>query len=196
MAEDAQRLEEVIDEQRSLREKMAKLERERDEYHQLYLDMLERNRQLERGLLAPKTERLAPSEQLSMSMLGMMVSGVPALDDIEPETQEVKPHTRRKPTGRKPLPEHLPRREQVLLPPEVEKEGLDAFEKIGEETTEVLERRPSSAIVLRFIKPKFVRKDRPRRRDEGVRGRDTDAAHPARARRSRDARRRHREALG
>jgi transposase len=133
---------------------------ERDEYHRLYLEMLERNRQLERGLLAPKSERLMPSEQLSLAVLGTLLPGGPPPDE-PPEEQEVKTHKRRKPK-RKGLPEDLPRHEVTLLPPEVEAEGVDAFEKIGEEVTEVLERRPSSAIVLRFIKPKFVRKDRER----------------------------------
>ena len=137
-----------------------KLVGERDEYHRLYLEMLQRNRELERGLLAPKTERLVPQEQLSMQVLGMLLEK--ASDESLPETGEVKPHQRRKPTGRKRLPEHLPRIEHVLLHPEVEREGVEAFEKIGEEVTEILERHPSSAVVLRFVKPKYVRKDRAR----------------------------------
>jgi transposase len=40
---------------------------------------------------------------------------------------------------------------------------LDAFEKIGEDVTEVVECRPASLMVARVIKPKFVRKDRDRR---------------------------------
>ena len=138
--------------------KVERLEEERNQYHKLYLEMLQRNRELERGMLAPKTERLAPEEQLSMTEVGMLMPAGPRRDEL-PEEQAVKPHNRRKPK-RKPLPEHLPRREHVLLPEEVEAEGIDAFDKIGEDVTEVLERRPSSAIVLRFIKPKYMRKDR------------------------------------
>ncbi len=159
VAQLVQRLDEIVEEQHRLREAMAELKNERDEYHKLYLEMLKRNRELERGLLAPKTERLAPEEQLSMSVLGMMMAGGPPLDELPAEEQQVKPHKRRKPK-RKPLPEHLPRCEHVLLPVEVEAEGVDAFDKIGEDVTEVLERRPSSAIVLRFVKPKYMRKDR------------------------------------
>jgi transposase len=40
--------------------------------------------------------------------------------------------------------------------------GLDAFDRIGEEVTEVLERRPASIVVARIVKPKFVSKDRDR----------------------------------
>lgn len=138
--------------------RVGELEKERDTYHKLYLEMLERNRQLERGLLAPKTERLTPNEQLSLSVLGQLLPTTPPLDLPDEEEQEVAGHKRRKPK-RKPLPEHLPRIEHVLMPEEVEAD-IDAFDKIGEEVTEVLERRPSSAVVLRFVKPKFMRKDR------------------------------------
>lgn len=76
--------------------------------------------------------------------------------------QQGKGHTRRKPTGRKPLPEHLPRVEIEVLPPEVERQGLDAFERIGEDVSETVERRPASLVVARVIRPKFVRKKRER----------------------------------
>jgi transposase len=59
---------------------------------------------------------------------------------------------------RKPLPETLPRVTVELLPPEVEREGTDAFELIGCETREVVERRPASVVVVEVIKKKFVRK--------------------------------------
>jgi transposase len=39
------------------------------------------------------------------------------------------------------LPEHLTRVEVEILPIDVELEGLDAFTRIGEEVSEVLERR-------------------------------------------------------
>jgi hypothetical protein len=35
----------------------------------------------------------------------------------------------------------MPAAHRRLVPPEVEREGLDAFDKIGEDITEVLERR-------------------------------------------------------
>ncbi len=49
-----------------------------------------------------------------------------------------------------------------MLPPEVEREGLDAFERIGEEVSEVVERSPASLVVARIVRPKFVRKGRDR----------------------------------
>jgi transposase len=49
-----------------------------------------------------------------------------------------------------------------VLPPEVDGEGLDAFDRIGEDVSEVIERRAASLVVARVIRPKFVRKDRER----------------------------------
>jgi transposase len=71
-------------------------------------------------------------------------------------------HERAKPTGRKPLPENLPRVEIEVLRPEGERQGKDAFERIGEDTSEVLERRRASLVVVRTIRGKYVRKDRER----------------------------------
>ena len=92
-------------------------------------------------------------------MLGLML-GDKAVRDIENlEIQEVKAHERAKPTGRQPLPEHLPRVDIEIVPEQVQREGLDRFKRIGEEVTEVVERRPASLVVARIIKPKFIRKD-------------------------------------
>jgi transposase len=59
----------------------------------------------------------------------------------------VTTHTRATPTGRKPLPERLPRVDVEVLPPEVQQQGTDAFERIGEDVTETVERRPASLVV-------------------------------------------------
>jgi transposase len=72
-------------------------------------------------------------------------------------TQQVPAHERRKPV-RKPFPEDLPRVTIELVPPEVEQEGREAFEPIGAETREVLERRPASVVIVEVVKKKFVRK--------------------------------------
>ena len=175
------RLEEVEQAQVALRERVAFAEAEREKaaaereqanaererYRALYLEMLERCRMLEKGLVGPKSERLAGDEsQLTIEMLGMLLSerDHAAIDELaKGAEQEIKAHTRKKPTGRKPIPEHLPRVEIEILPEEVKREGLDAFERIGEDVTEVLERRPASLVVARITKPKFVRKDRDER---------------------------------
>src|SRR5436190_9111942 len=129
---------------------------------------MERCRKLELGILGSKSEHLSANEaQLSLDVLSMMLGQRQRADldaalaaaNVE---QEIPAHKRRKPTGRKPLPEHLPRVEIVVLPPEVEKKGLDAFDRIGQDICETIERRPSSFVVARVVRPKFVLKTRER----------------------------------
>jgi transposase len=55
----------------------------------------------------------------------------------------------------------LPRVEIEIVPPEVEREP-DAFECIGSETREVLERRPAAVVAVKLVYKKFARKDRER----------------------------------
>ena len=143
------------------------LSAERDEYRKLYLQTLERCRKLELGLVGPKRERLSESDaQLTMSMLGLLFgdgsggSAAPAAPAPPPPETPVAAHTRAKPTGRKPLPEKLPRVDVEVLPPEVQQKGTDAFVRIGEDVTETVERRPASLVVVRVRKPKFVPKGR------------------------------------
>jgi len=145
----------------------AALAAERDEYRKLYLQALETCRKLELGLVGPRRERLSGSDaQLTMSMLGMLLgdglggSAAPPAPAPPPVETPVAAHTRAKPTGRKPLPEKLPRVEVELLPPEVQQKGTDAFVRIGEDVTETVERRPASLVVVRVRKPKFVPKGR------------------------------------
>jgi transposase len=150
---------------------------ERDQYRALYLQTLEVCRKLELGIIGQKRERLSPGDaQLTMGMLSMLVGHAArgAADGDEPpasaadEETKVGAHTRAKPTGRKPLPESLPRVEVEVLPPEVQQRGLDAFERIGEDVTETVERRPASFVVVRTRKPKFVAKDRERNAETQV----------------------------
>ena len=139
---------------------------EREQYRQLYLKMIEQCRKLELGLLGQKAERLSPADtQLTMAVLAQMLGESASADAApasEEETEQVKEYVRQKPTGRKPLPENLPRVEIEILPEEVQREGLDAFERIGEDLSETVERRPGTLVVVRVRRPKFVRKDRER----------------------------------
>ncbi len=142
------------------------LSAERDEYRKLYLQTLERCRKLELGLVGARRERLSGSDaQLTMSMLGLLLgdggagSASPPGPPPPPETP-VAAHARAKPTGRKPLPETLPRVDVEMLPPEVQQRGTDAFVRIGEDVTETVERRPASLVVVSVRKPKFVPKGR------------------------------------
>jgi transposase len=158
------RLDDLEREQQRLQQSLQSVEHSRDEYRALYQQMLERCRKLERGLLGQKAERLpAHDSQLSLAVLASVLgerAGEVAAAEVPAE--EVRAHQRRKPVGRNPLPEEIPRVDIEIVPDEVKRDGLDAFERIGQDTTEVLERRPASMVVVRIIKPKFVRKDRDR----------------------------------
>jgi len=143
-----------------------KLGQEREQYKKLYLEILERCKLLERGIVTgKKAERFSGNEgQLALQLLGQLLgdesteSGNPVDEDGD-DPKEPKPKPKpRKPTGRRPLPEHLPRVEIEIVPPEVEREGRNAFAVIGSETSELLERRPASLVIVRIVRPKFVRK--------------------------------------
>ncbi len=141
-----------------------KVTRERDEYKKLARLLQEANEKLKRGLLGQKAERLPSNDaQLTLEMLRLAL-GVDAESSPDPgdapavdAEQEVEAHTRKKP-ARKAFSEHLERVEIELLPEEVKRAGLDAFERIGQDTREVLERRPASAVIVRLVFPKFVRR--------------------------------------
>jgi transposase len=146
---------------RGLSEQNAQLAEERERYRTLYLQMLELNKKLERGLLGQKAEKLPPDQaQLTLALLATLLGDRPGAESPAEAVQQIGPHTRSKPTGRKPLPENLPRVEIEILPDEVKRGGLDAFVKIGEEVSEVVERRPASLVAVRITRPKFVRADR------------------------------------
>ena len=145
---------------------LRKVEEERDEYRKLVMLLKEEVERLRRGLLGQKAERLPRNDaQLSLAILGMAMAGVGSSSEAEAaaaavEEQLVKEHTRRKPV-RKPLPAELPRVVIEFVPPEVEREP-DAFECIGQETREVLERRPAATVAVKLVYKKFARKDRER----------------------------------
>ena len=128
---------------------------ERDQYRQLYVEMLEHSRKLELGIFGQRSERWPGSDkQLSLDILTALA---PAMQPNEPVATTLVPsHTRHKPTGRQILPEALPRITVEVLPDEVQRAGLDAFERIGEEVSETLEYRRSSIVVMRIVRPKFV----------------------------------------
>jgi hypothetical protein len=145
--------------------RVAKLEQELEEYKKLNRLLQEANERLKRGLLGQKAERLPEdTAQLSLSLLQVALEGNTAAEPAstdEAAEQTIPEHTRKKPV-RKPLPENLPRVTIEITPMEVQREGLDAFERVGAETREVLERRPASAVVVELVYPKYVRKDRER----------------------------------
>src|SRR5688572_28384171 len=97
-----------------------------------------------------------------------MLLGKKPASESEPAAEESKPkrgetevngHSRAKPSGREALETaNLPEVPIELLPEEVKRLGLDAFEQIGVEETRVVEHRKSSLVVLVIRRPKFKAK--------------------------------------
>jgi transposase len=139
-------------------EALQKAQRERDEYKKLYTHLREENERLKRGLLGKKAEKLPQNDaQLSLAILGLLLGGgeePPPPPAHEESTQVIPEHTRKVPKRRGPS-DDWPRVYIELIPPEVEREGLDAFDIIGQETRGVLERRPASCVFVEFVRKKF-----------------------------------------
>lgn len=137
---------------------VAKVEHELVEYKKLYALLREENERLRRGLVGQKAEKLPQDDaQLSLAILELMMRGEAESPPPPPEEQQVEAHTRSKPKRKLP-PAEWPRVYIELVPPEVEREGLDAFTIIGSESRAVLERRPASCVVVEVVRKKFVRK--------------------------------------
>ena len=133
----------------------------RDQYNALSEQLREECEKLKRGLVGQKAERVPQDDrQLTLALLELMLEQHGAAALVKKET--VRAHERQKPRGRQPLPDHLPRVDVELIPFEVQQGGLENFRRIGEEVSEVLERRRASSVVVRVIRPKFVAKDAPR----------------------------------
>lgn len=151
-----------------LRHELERMRARGDEYQRLYFDLLEKFTRLERGLLQSKSERKSVvDEQLGLALVAMSMQGEASAseqksaDEQPPASEEPSPEAPpkvRRPTGRKTVAATVGRYTLTLLPPEVEREGTDAFERIGEVQSEVIERRRGGVVVVRTTRPKFVRK--------------------------------------
>lgn len=142
-----------------------RLAHERDEYKKLAGLLQEQVERLKRGLIGQKAERLPKNDaQLSLAILNLALGGDAAAapePPSEPVVQMVPEHQRRKPV-RKPFPDDLPRVDVDIIPVEVEVEGIENFELVGENSREVMERRPASAVIVTLHYKKYLRKDRDR----------------------------------
>lgn len=83
-------------------------------------------------------------------------------DELEqaPERRSDPPRPKRKARRRRPeqLPEHMPVRDIEIHPPEVEAEGRENFELVGEEVTEKVAHQAAQYVRLRITRYKWVRK--------------------------------------
>jgi transposase len=147
-----------------------KLSNERERFRTLYFEMLEKAKKLEHGLLAgQRSERLreANEAQLTLQLLAALLPEATA-PAAPPPSQPVRAHARKRPgTGRRDLaPADLPRVEIELVPDEVKRAGTDAFTRIGEERSVVVERRPAALVAVHVVRPKFVPKGAAAERSE------------------------------
>jgi len=102
----AAQLESIVAEQAAT---IDKLSVEREQYRKLYMDLLERCAQLEKGIIVgKKAERFTGQDaQLTLQMLEMLLAQEDgegtAPGPAENDTEKVREHERKKP-GRKPIP--------------------------------------------------------------------------------------------
>ena len=157
----------------SLRERLTKAETERDEYRKLIALLREEIERLKRGLLGQKAERIPKNDaQLSLAILGLLEAGkslaeTPAPAHETAEETETITYERRKPARRAP-PENLPVVTLEVIPDDVQRKGLENFERIGQDESKSVEKRSSAVVVLHTIRPKFVPKDRPKNAETTV----------------------------
>lgn len=153
----------LVDEVAKLQSERDEYRVERDEYKMQYLSLLEAYRKLELGIVGQKRERFISNQaqEVFQAVLDSLKLKPGMTAETEAEGTRVEAHTRvkPKPTGKQPLPEELPRVEVTVLPPEVERLGLDAFTKIGEDVKETIEKRTAAFVVVRTVRPIFKPKE-------------------------------------
>ena len=134
--------------------------REENRNQQLQIKKLQQQiEQLVRHIYGQKSEKFIPEP--SQFALGFEL---PALEEKEKPKQVIsyereKPNSKNNHKGRLPLPDHLPRVEEVREP----KENVSGLKKIGEEVSEILECEPGKLFVRKIIRPKYAKEN-----NEGV----------------------------
>nr|WP_320010674.1 IS66 family transposase [uncultured Desulfobulbus sp.] len=124
--------------------------------HQKETSLLhEQIRHLRAQLFGPKSEKITSDS--SIQILPLFDMPEPEECDAEPEKINIEGHQRSK-KGRRPLPEDLPRVEQVHDIDESEKTcGCGCrLVRIGEEVSEQLDIVPARMQVIRHIRPKYA----------------------------------------
>lgn len=111
--------------------------------------------QLSRIIYGQKRERFENPQQPKLPF----VEEPEKVQEEEKQTLEKITYERKKPAkqhpGRKPLPENL-LVEEVVIEPE---EDVTGMVEIGREVTEVLEYKPASFYIIRYIRPKYAKKN-------------------------------------
>ena len=110
-------------------------------------------------MFGKKSERVDP-RQLQLALEQLANEPGPVTEPIEMDSGEtpVRGHARRRPTGRRPLPAHLPRRRIEIDVPAAEQQCAcgHAKTRIGESVSEKIEYQPASFVVLETVRAKYA----------------------------------------
>jgi transposase len=110
-------------------------------------------------LFGKTSERVDP-RQLQLALEQLANEPGPISQPIEMDSGEtpVRAHARRRPSGRRPLPRHLPRRRVEIDVAEAEKHCACGHLKtrIGESVSEKLEYEPASFVVIQTARAKYA----------------------------------------
>ena len=110
-------------------------------------------------LFGKKSERVDPRQlQLALEQLGNERGSITEPVEMDSGETPVRGHTRRRPTGRRPLPAHLPRRRVEIDLSDAEKQCPcgQTRTRIGEDSSEKLEYEPASFVVIETVRPKYA----------------------------------------
>ena len=110
-------------------------------------------------LFGKKSERVDP-RQLQLALEQLANEPGPVTEPIEMDSGDtpVREHQRRRPTGRRPLPAHLPRRRVEIDVTEADTRCACGHTKtrIGESVAEKLEYEPASFVVIETVRAKYA----------------------------------------
>jgi transposase len=110
-------------------------------------------------LFGKKSERVDP-RQLQLALEQLANERGPVSEPVEMDSGEtpVRAHTRHWPTGRRPLPPHLPRRRVEIDIAEADKQCAcgHARTRIGEDLSEKLEYEPARFVVIETVRAKYA----------------------------------------
>jgi transposase len=110
-------------------------------------------------LFGKKAERVDPRQlQLALEQLGNERGAIAEPVEMDSGETPVRGHTRRRPTGRRPLPAHLPRRRVEIDMSDAAKQCPcgQTRTRIGEDVAEKLEYEPASFVVIETVRPKYA----------------------------------------
>src|ERR1700730_8731684 len=110
-------------------------------------------------LFGKKSEKVDP-RQLQLALAQLSNEPGPVSEPVEMDSGEtpVRGHARRRPTGRRPVPSHLPRQRVEVDVADADKQSPCGHRKtrIGESVSEKLEYQPASFVVIETARAKYA----------------------------------------